>query len=344
MNYRGTAQADNSDQMTMTGYGLTGDIEGMRMECALTRAAGPVFDPTIPYEGTGTIKPAPLVVTTLIDESQAASWPQKDIVAGATLYPTNQQLTIVTPYPGSWFSPVRSASVAPGHTLEARIDLVQLSDAGLAMLALYYADGHGYWLDKAGDHISIGKQVAGQGLANAFFSCEPVVTGNANRILALAITPSGENVIITARVLDKANQAVLYEKSVVDTPAADPTLTGDQVAAVYGATWFTVTTDRVNPPWKTFKSPWFGAFALTQGTSVEATFDNFQMRDYEIPPLGISHAVQLSWTCPAGANYSVESAPTALGPWVPVNAQPGIQQLSFPATKDGEFFRLQRAP
>jgi hypothetical protein len=46
------------------------------------------------------------------------------------------------------------------------------------------------------------------------------------------VTRVSPNVILTARVLDKANNnAVLYERSVVDTPNVDRTLTQTEMDA-----------------------------------------------------------------------------------------------------------------
>jgi len=44
----------------------------------------------------------------------------------------------------------------------------------------------------------------------------------------------------------------------------------------------------------------------------EATFDNFELRTYEIPPLGIQRAMRLTWPAPAGLNWAVEGAHNAL--------------------------------
>ncbi len=86
----------------------------------------------------------------------------------------------------------------------------------------------------------------------------------------------------------------------------------------------------------------------TDGTlpAAEATFDHLELRTCDIPPLGVGRAVQLSWPSAAGTSYAVESASSPLGPWLPLNIQvpPGLQQLTAPAAKSAEFFRLQPAP
>lgn len=340
--YNGMVQADGSDQIHFVGYGIGGTIEGLRLECTATKGPGAPFDPAIPYFASGTIKPAPLVITDPIDESQAASWPEMGVAPGGALIGTNQQLTIYTPYPVTWSSPMRAAAVTPGHTLETRVDLVRMNGSGSVVLAIYYAVGIGYWFEKAGDHVSLGKQTGG---GWTFFTCERVATGNTNQVLTLALTPSGQNLILTARVLDRDNEAVIYEKSFLDTPGSDPSLTSAQVQTVVGATWLTVVNDPAGPRWTTFRSPWLGLLMHTDGTTGEVTFDHFEMRTYEVPTIGIQRAVQLTWP-DMGMNFAVEGAPTLQGPWLPLNNTllPGMQQITVPVNKSAEFFRLQQVP
>lgn len=342
LKYTGVAQADGSDVVHLVGYGIGGTIEGLRMECTATKGPGAPFDPAIPYFASGTIKPAPLVITDPIDESQAASWPETGVAPGGALIGTNQQLTIYTPYPVTWSSPVRAAAVTPGHTLETRVDLVRVNGSGSAVLAIFYAVGIGYWFEKAGDHVSLGKQTGG---GWTFFTCERVATGNTNQVLTLALTPSGQNLILTARVLDRDNEAVIYEKSFLDTPGSDPSLTSAQVQALIGATWLTVVNDPAGPRWTTFRSPWLGLLMHTAGTTGEVTFDHFEMRTYEVPPVGIHRAVQLTWP-DTGLSFGVEAAPSVNGPWLPVqnSAPPGCQQMTVPQSGPMQFFRLQQSP
>ena len=59
MTYRGLAAVDGSSQVRMTGYGIGGTIDGLRVEETLTRGAAAPFDPAIPHAGTAAIQPAP---------------------------------------------------------------------------------------------------------------------------------------------------------------------------------------------------------------------------------------------------------------------------------------------
>jgi len=134
---------------------------------------------------------------------------------------------------------------------------------------------------------------------------------------------------------------------VVDTPQVDPTLTSAAVEALTGLRqqW-----------WKDVKqSPLFSGdsfhlefFQYTDGAqpAAEATFDNLELRAYEIPQIGIAQAARLTWPAPNGMNYAVEGAPTVNGPWLPLNDQslPGFKQMTAPADRDMQFFRLQQAP
>jgi len=90
-------------------------------------------------------------------------------------------------------------------------------------------------LDGEGPRLRRRRQ--GNGVAFTFLSADRLATQNTNEVLVLALTPAGSNVILTARVLDKSNGgAVLYERSIVDTPASDPSLDSAQIAAITGGT------------------------------------------------------------------------------------------------------------
>jgi hypothetical protein len=199
---------------------------------------------------------------------------------------------------------------------------------------------------KSRDLVCLGKQNGGI----TFFAADKRTTPNANEVLVLALTPDGKNVILTARVLDKKNGgAVLYERSVVDTPAADPSMHSQQVTALFGRTMY-VGEDRSGAPWTSGSSPWLGVFQCTDGTlpAAEATFDNFELRTYayEVPKIGIEPALRLTWQAPASVGWAVEGAPTTQGPWLPVqdSLAPGVQQVTVSADEGMKFFRLRQAP
>jgi len=362
LKYQGVTQADGSVQYTMAGYGIGGTIDGLRVELTATRPAGPTFDPTIPYLASGTIKPAPVdtrVVLDDFDDNQIdpAIWTTFGAVAGTvSAVEVNQQFTIQgtwqTPTHGitdytAWGWAVRPWAVLSGQTIEVRVDVVGLSQTATASeLAIYHAGGQAYVFTAARDWIAIAKQYLP---GNACFLVDKVTTKTTDVVLVLALTPVGQNVVVTAKVLDKADGAVLHQSSVVDTPASDPALTRDEVAQLTGGILLDdLRSDPSGAPWTSGVAFLLGVFQNTDGTlsAAEATFDNFELRTYEVPPVGIERTVQLTWPAPAGMNYAVEGAPTVQGPWLPIDdvATPGLKQMTVPANDIMKFFRLQQAP
>ena len=159
------------------------------------------------------------------------------------------------------------------------------------------------------------------------------------------LTRADPNVVITARVLDKANPAeVLYQRSLVDTPEADPVLTSEQFLSLSG----------VSLP----MSPDLPGAPVTNGTlaigvyqdnydgkqpAAVATFDNLELRLSELPPVGVERAVQITWPVSTATDYILESAPAVEGPWQPVqvSSPPGVEQVTVPTSELARFFRLR---
>jgi len=156
------------------------------------------------------------------------------------------------------------------------------------------------------------------------------------------------NVIVTARVLDKADPNVVLDAlTMVDTPQADPSLTTVEYEQVSGMRLLGITRDAAGKPLTAFR-PNLWVFQYNDGTKgrADATFDNLELRTSEIPPVGIERAVRLSWPVSATMNYGVEGAPTVQGPWQPVEdqAMPGMQQMTVPLSGSAQFFRPIQAP
>jgi hypothetical protein len=199
----------------------------------------------------------------------------------------------------------------------------------------------GYSIAVGHDFVAIAKWMPGF----AVLSCEQATIRKTNVVLSLTMTRAQTNLVLTARVLEPGEQgAVLFERSVVDTPEADPTLTTAEFETLTG----------MRLPWnKDVKGmPLFSGdyldleiFQYNDGTKPEATavFDNLELRRYEVPQVGIERAMRLTWPAPAGVNYAVEAAPTVLGPWLLINdtALPGLKQMTVPANRDMQFFRLR---
>jgi hypothetical protein len=169
-----------------------------------------------------------------------------------------------------------------------------------------------------------------------------------NIVLSLALTPVGGNVVVTGKVLDKNDGAVIAQVVATDTPASDPTLSASEVAQLTGGrTWQDCVPDPSGAPYTSGLAP---LIVVTQDSDVApltamATFDNFELRTYEVPPVGIQRAVQLTWPA-SGMNFAVEGAPSVQGPWLPVQnvEMPGMQQMTAPANDIMKFFRLIQAP
>jgi hypothetical protein len=359
LKYSGVAQADGSDQVHMVGYGIGGAIEGLRVEIRATKGPGAPFDPTVPYvSSSGTIKPAPVNTTNVVDNFYDNRFTWTGFGAGNgtfTAIETNQQLTLRGTWHSptatltdwtAWANPNRPWAVQSGQTIEARVDLVSLSQtATSALLAIYHQDGQAYALGVGTNSIAIWKQYLP---GNACLRLDQVSIKTTNVVLSLALTPVGQNVVVTARVLDKDNGAVLYQGSIVDTPASDPTLTQAQVAQLTGGRlWQDIRTDPSGAPWTNGTAPLLGVFQDTDGTKppAEATFDNLEFRTYEVPQVALERAVRFSWP-DTGMSYLIEAAPTVQGPWLPFqdSVLPGMQQMTAPANGSMKFFRLIQAP
>jgi hypothetical protein len=148
--------------------------------------------------------------------------------------------------------------------------------------------------------------------------------------------------------LDKANQnAILFERSFVDTAGVDASLTTAEFTALSGITTYHLVRDS-GPPVISGTGGGVGMFQFTDGRQppVDALWDNFSMCLHDVPPIGIARAVRLSWPTPAGVNYAVESAPAVQGPWLPIQESPApvLQQVTVPAGDLTRFFRLRLAP
>jgi hypothetical protein len=240
-------------------------------------------------------------------------------------------------------------SPADGQTLECQVDLVSISENATNVAFPFLGTGSAsfYLFNKIPNAVSLGKFDASHGLV--IFWCDNTVRlPAANMTLSLALTRDQSNIIITTRVLDKNRQnALVFERSFVDTPQVDASLTTSEYIALTGVTTINLSPDP-GPPILAGMTKGFGVFQFSDGHQppVDAIFDNFVLRLHDVPPLNIARAVQLKWPAPAGMNYAVEAAPTVLGPWLPVPElpMPGLQNLTVPLHQPAQFFRLRQAP
>jgi hypothetical protein len=249
-----------------------------------------------------------------------------------------------------------SGPLPDGQKLELRADLISASPGdAVASVVIDYVisgvDGYGYTFNKAVDGLWLTKFYYGNGVMN--FACFLYVNQplkNENVTLVLALTRAGPNLNITTRVLDKDNgNAVLFDRTVTDTPKADPVLPSRTVKGMIGMA------DPVGTPWPLLKAPTWIELTLTwcnpllaPNPPAQVIFENVELWQYDSPQLTIQDAVVISWPVPQG-QFALESAPSLAGPWAPV-ANPwtrtnnGVCEVSVPRTDSVRFFRLRFAP
>ncbi len=360
--YSGVMQADYSLQLSLVGSGSGGAIDGQRITETMTRgvATGPI-DPTVPYLYTGTIKPAPVNLRRVVDnfdDNLVTGWTRQGPGLPLLFIESNRQFTVPGKWPGitthkysdtyAWGWKNTGWSVTNDQTLEFRVDLVAMSEDATNAAAIAAGNvgrSQMYIVHKGRDFIDLGKWVGPAGMAVFFFEHRAIK--NTNVVLSLALTRTDPNLVLTARVLDKDNQeAVLYQRTVVDTPQADATLTSEQLLALSGMD-LTIVTDIADAPITSGDRVYLTAWQYTDGNQPEAdvTYDNLEMRTTEIPPIGLERAVRLSWPT-TGLNYTPQWAPTPQGPWQPVPDQtiPGMNQMTIPASGTMGCIRLIQAP
>ena len=360
ISYRGTMGADGSLRLHLFGSGWGGTIDGLRLDESMTREAGPNLDPAIAYQYTGTIKPPPVNTSQVLDnfnDNSLAGWVKLG-PGQVTLLEANQQFTVRGYWPGvttvriedtfAWGTlPVNNWSLTQGQFIEWRVDLVGMNEnADMAALCTGNTNTMGIYLFlKWRDFVGVGKWV-GNHVALLSFEAAPVK--NTNVVLVLAQTLVNDKVVLITRLLDKDNgDAVLFQRVVGDTPAADPTVSSAQVAALSGMQ-LTVGVDIAGTPYTNGNVVDLESWQYNNGSRAmaEVTFDNLELRTSDIPPVGIEGAVRLSWPLSATLNYVVEAAPTLQGPWLPVQntAVPDLQQMTVPANDIMGFFRLRQSP
>jgi hypothetical protein len=363
MNWSGIMQTDYSLQLNIAGYGVGGSIDSLRIEQTLSRApAGGPVDFTVPYLYAGTVKPPPLSTTLISNDFShgVAGWTMYKNAGAVTVNAVNGQLVAHADWTGAspdiyqnffffaYSGPGGSWSLADGQTLECRTDLLGISQDTTNTAIL----GVGSPSALYGFHISrhaafLLKWPAGAD-HTAFWCDNTVELVRTNLVQSITLTRDRGNAIITTRVLDKSNQdTVLFERSFVDTPQVDGTLTAAQFIALTGITTIPLAPDS-GPPILSGTGALVGVFQLTDGHQppVDALWDNFSLRLHDVPPLNISRAAQLTYPAPAGVSYLVEGAPTLQGPWLPLQnlAMPGLNQMTVPMSSPAQFFRLVQAP
>jgi hypothetical protein len=260
------------------------------------------------------------------------------LVAGGTIPARNYCMT-ANLSSLRWYE---SVAVREGEVFVLRADLLESNhDDVQALLTYVNIGGGGYSLVKDQDVIWLTKFQWVDCGANAPFFYEQVPTKNERVRLVLELKKAGTSLEITSKVLDLDDAyAVLFEKTVTDTAAVDPTvaaLRGYSLAADAGApivSGTAVALDVLN-------------VADTIQSSARVVFDNLT---YERQPvLSVEKAVRLSW--PASfTGMEVLGAPTVDGPWTTI-AEPVIESagnylmtVPSPLSETLRVFRLEGTP
>jgi len=240
-------------------------------------------------------------------------------------------------------------SLSDNQTLELRADLVSANQNDAWAMMHFGWDSEGYAFFKDQDEVALVKWYDGtSSLAWFFYENRPLK--NQNVTLVFALTRVGSDLRINTRVLDKDNSnAVLFDRTVTDTPQADPVLPSRTARGQIGMP------DLPGTPWPLLKAPegvelglaWANPERATQGAA-EVIFDNVKVWQYESPKLAVQNAVVLSWPVVQG-QFILENAPGVNGPWVPVadpwwRTNAGQNQISIPAPDSLKLFRLRLAP
>ncbi len=243
--------------------------------------------------------------------------------------------------------------LADQQTLELRADLVSANQndafAGIVFNWDIPSLGSAYAFVKDEDELGLTKIYSGaSSFAWFYYTNQPVK--NQNVTLALALTRDGPNLDITTRVLDKDNaDAVLFERTVIDTPQADPVLPSGAVKGEVGMA------DPAGTPWPLLKGPAYIELTMTWMDPLHAPdpraqliYDNLEVRQYPAPQLAIQNAVLLSWPETPG-QWTLQSAPSLDGPWETVSNPwrrdaAGRTEVAIPAPDTMRLYRLRQAP
>jgi len=279
------------------------------------------------------------VVLANFNDNKLTGWSADGHKGQAKLAESNQQFKVWGYWPGVHTVDLgdtaalgilsRTWSVTNGQTVELRVDLVGMDQhtTGAGMDLWSGAANAGYALIKGHDFMHLCKpSLSVPGIHGQFFH-ESVLIKNTNVVLALAVTRVNPNVILTARVLDKEdNNAVLYERSVVDTPNIDRTLTQAEMETASGM-HLDAGTD-MGPPITSGSEVFLSLFQYTDGTkpAAEATFDNLERWTSIFPVWRPELAIQLLSIIPPQVNLTLSAAPNSswaiegalelAGPWM----------------------------
>jgi hypothetical protein len=247
--------------------------------------------------------------------------------------------------------PNLSGPLPDNQTLELRADIVSANDED-AGASVHYVNvgsgilGIGYIYGKSQHNVWLAKWLGGGG-NNPFcyFFYEHDQITNQNITLVLALTRLGSSLSIKTHVLDRNNgNAVLFERTVTDTPQIDPTVPNRSADG-----WLCYP-DQAGTPWPVSNASGSIGVGMTWETATRAQpnaqviFDNAEVWQYQYPQLAIQNAVVLSWPL-TESQFALETASSLSGPWALVanpwwSTNAGLNQVSIVAPDSTKFFRL----
>jgi len=232
-----------------------------------------------------------------------------------------------------------------GRTVELRMDLVALTGEDHFFLLSVQGEGGYYLVARSQDQIMLAKWTGGGGGHAALFHEEKHVKYE-NTAVVLTLAPVGDTLQISVRLLDKDNaNAVLYERSCLDSPASD---VGVLTNLPPGFTWV----PDQGAPVMNAELAWAGVTFMGAGTPqpAEVVVDNLEYTFYPAPELTIERSVLLSWPANTAEEQIVLSAEALTGPWIPclepIFPRNGALCMAVPIThnlqwlKPWDYFRL----
>lgn len=293
------------------------------------------------------VRPA-LTTTNLVidnfDDNKLTSWVSEGHKGQVKLSETNQQFRVWGYWPGidtmgmdltdseSYGSRARGWSALNGQTVEWRVDLVAMNEhATMAGFALWSATtGAAYVLFKGHDFVHLCKPNPSVNEMHGHFFHDKVQIRDSNVVLSLAVTRMTPNAIVTIRILDKENNnAVLYERSAVDTPGTDRTLTRTELEAASGMHLHSGMD--AGPPILSGTDVLLTVFQYNDGTRppAEVTYDNLERRTSAFPvwhpeiaiqaPATPSSKLNLTLSAAPKSSWAIERALAPTGPWTDIS-------------------------
>jgi hypothetical protein len=229
---------------------------------------------------------------------------------------------------------VRYSIIEDGRPIEVRVDiLAHTFGAGSVYLLLRFDDQ-----DESGKFYIFGISYDARPMLWDFR--DEASVANQNVQLSLIATAAGPNLILNTRILDLDNGgAVLFERTVVDTPEPDVLLAPWANSAAPAEPYFGNHDTRIL----------LDTFSDNSNEAAEVLIDNFCVIAHDTPLLAMERAVRITFPA-TDRSFDLLSAPSVDGPWEIVQSPSfldnGFIHFFVPASayKEAEFFELSENP